>query len=224
MKFIAKYWGKVYKKDQKKGENGEKLVERCEEKGWGLMQSKEPKAEEIYLISGNLLDLINPRHPLILLSKKIPWGFFDKEFSRYYKESGRPAKRTRLMVGLLILKQMYNLSDRKVVEEWVQNPYFQAFCGEVKFNWRYPCSPSDLSHFRKRIGRDGVEKIFEISVRLHGEKAEEKEIIVDTTVQEKNITFPTDLKLRKKIIGRCREIAFLEGVQLRRSYKRELKE
>jgi IS5 family transposase len=74
------------------------------------------------------------------------------------------------MVGLLILKQMYNLSDAKVVEMGVQNPYFQAFCGESRFRWDPPCASSDLTHFRKCVGEEGIKKIFEISVRLHGDK------------------------------------------------------
>ena len=74
------------------------------------------------------------------------------------------------MVGLLILKQMYNLSDAKVVEMGVQNPYFQAFCGESRFKWDPPCASSDLTHFRKCVGEEGIKKIFEISVRLHGDK------------------------------------------------------
>lgn len=68
-----------------------------------------------------------------------------------------------------------------------------------------------------------MEKIFQASVALHGEKAMEKEVVIDTTVQEKNITFPTDTKLRVKVVGRCWKLAAAEGIRLRRSYRRELK-
>ena len=188
------------------------------------MQTRSPKYRAPSLLYGDLLEQINPKHPLVILSKKIPWEEFDKAFASKYGKRGRPAKFTRLMVGLLILKQMYNLSDTKVVEMWTHSPYFQVFCGESRFRWDPPCASSDITHFRKRIGEDGVKKIFELSVKLHGDKILEKEVVVDTTVQEKNITFPTDTKLMCKIISRCRKIAKEEGIVLRRSFTRELPE
>jgi len=160
---------------------------------------------------------------LLLLAKKISWQLFEDEFKPLYSENGRPAKSIRLMVGLLLLKQLENLSDERVVEAWVQNPYFQAFCGMRHFQWCFPCNPSELVHFRKRIGESGAEKIFQASVLLHGDRALEREVVIDTTVQEKNITFPTDDKLRLKVIRRCWDLASKEAIQLRRSYRRELK-
>ena len=171
----------------------------------------------------DLLDQLNPKHPLLMLAKKIAWQFFEDEFKPLYSENGRPAKSIRLMVGLLLLKQLENLSDERVVEAWVQNPYFQAFCGMRHFQWCFPCNPSELVHFRKRIGESGAEKIFQASVLLHGDRALEREVVIDTTVQEKNITFPTDDKLRLKVIRRCWDLASKEAIQLRRSYRRELK-
>lgn len=109
------------------------------------------------------------------------------------------------------------------MEAWVQNPYCQVFCGMEYFQWQFPCGPSELVHFRKRIGEAGMEKIFQAPVALHGGKAMEKEEGIDTTVQEKNITFPTDTKLQVKVIGRCWKLAAAEGIRLRRSYRRELK-
>jgi len=171
----------------------------------------------------DLLDQLDPKDPLLLLAKKIPWMELEKEFAPLYAEKGRPAKPVRLMVGLLILKQIENLSDERVVEEWKRNPYFQAFCGIEQFQWRFPCEPSDLCHFRKRIGEKGFEKIFHISITIHGKAAQEQEVVVDTTVQEKNITFPTDSKLRMKVIFNCLKIAEKSQIPLRRTYRRELK-
>lgn len=172
----------------------------------------------------NLIDQLDPKDPLLLLAKQIPWEELENDFAPLYAKRGRPAQPIRLMVGLLILKQLENLSDEKVVEEWKRNPYFQVFCGINTFQSKLPCEPSDLCHFRKRIGEAGFEKIFKISVLLHGKEARETEIIVDTTVQEKNITYPTDTKLRVKVISRCWKIAKEENIKLRRSYSRELKE
>ncbi|WP_187647219.1 transposase [Nitrosophilus labii] len=94
-------------------------------------------------------------------------------------------------MGLLILKQLENLSDENIVLQWKRNLYYQYFCGMREYQPAYPCDPTDLVYFRKHIGKDGIEKIFAISIDLRGNAKEEKQVIVDTTVQEKNITYPT---------------------------------
>lgn len=175
------------------------------------------------LLRDDLLEQLNPKNPLLLLANKIPWETLERDLEPLYADGGRPAKPVRLMCGLLILKQMENLSDDHLMEQWVQNPYFQAFCGERVFQWQPPCAASDLSHFRKRLGEPGAEKIFARSVLLHGEKVLEKEVLIDTTVQEKNITFPTDSKLQSKAIAWCWKIGGEYGIKWRRSYKREMK-
>jgi IS5 family transposase len=188
------------------------------------MKSKSPPpGKQGHLLYQDLLKQLNPKHPLLALAQKLPWEMFEQEFVQFYSSMGRPAKPIRLMVGLLLLKQLENLSDERVVEAWVQNPYYQAFCGMEHFQWEFPCDPSDLVHFRKRLGEAGVEKIFQASVALHGKKSLEREVVIDTTVQEKNITFPTDTKLRIKVMKRCWKLAADEGVKLRRSYRRKLK-
>jgi IS5 family transposase len=154
-----------------------------------------------------------------LLANKIDWQQFETDFAPLYSSIGTPAKPIRLMIGLLILKQVYNLSDETVMGEWISNPYFQYFCGEVLFQWEFPCDPSELVHFRHRIGVGGVEKILAMSLLIDGKEALNEDVSIDTTVQEKNITYPTDTKLRVKIIEQCREIAETEGLELRQSYK-----
>ena len=186
------------------------------------MRAKPKKQPQGTFLYPDLLDQLNPKDPLLQLAKRIPWDSFEQEFAELYSEHGRPAKSTRLMVGLMLLKQLENLSDERVVEAWAQNPYYQAFCGMTEFQWSLPCDPTDLVYFRKRIGEDGARLIFETSVELHGDDAKEREITVDTTVQEKNVTFPTDLKLMEKVIKSCWIIADREGVQLRRSFRRTL--
>ena len=180
-------------------------------------------AKQSNFLYQDLLEQLNPKSPLLQLASKIPWAALEEEFLPLYAQMGRPAKPVRLMVGLLLLKQLENLSDERVVEAWVQNPYYQAFCGMKHFQWEFPCSPTDLTHFRKRIGEAGAEKIFQASVAVHGQKALEREVVIATTVQEKNITFPTDSKLRLKVIKRCWKLASQEKICLRRSYRRELK-
>ncbi len=136
---------------------------------------------------------------------------------------GAPAKPIRLMVSLLILKQLRNLSDESVVEQWRENVFYQYFSGETFYASKAPCVPTELVEFRKRIGEEGIELIFRESIRINGKDGEKKTLSADTTVQEKNITFPTDDKLFKKIIVKCRHIAAEENIELRQSYTQTVK-
>ncbi len=163
-------------------------------------------------------------HPLYKLAHEIEWKTFDDSFAKHYStKMGKPAKPIRLMVSLLILKQLRNLSDESIVEQWSENVYYQYFSGELYFAPKLPCVPTELVEFRKRIGPEGVELIFKESIRVNGKDAEDDHLSADTTIQEKNITYPTDDKLYKKIIDECRSIAADEGVELRRSYTQTIK-
>lgn len=189
------------------------------------MRSKNKRTSQLHFLAPTLKEQLNPKHELYLLSKEIDWGYFDREFAVFYSDRGRPAKEIRLMVGLLILKAIYNLSDEVLVEQhWEMNVYFQFFCGENLQRWGQPCAASDLPHFRQRIGEAGVEKILQYSIHKHGKDGEDPNVSIDTTAQEKNITYPTDAKLHKKIIDRCVKKAKKEHIKLRRSYKHTSKQ
>lgn len=187
------------------------------------MQNKPSASPQISFLMPTLAEQLDPRQPLKQLAEAIPWSEFETAFGKYYSLEGRPAKPVRLMVGLLLLKQMFNQGDETVVAGWVQNPYWQYFCGMQEFQWQVPCDPSDLVYFRQRLGEVGVQRIFQVSARLHGGQAQEPEVVVDTTVQEKNITYPTDSKLAHKIIRRCWKLADRHGVKLRRRYRKALR-
>lgn len=177
------------------------------------------------LFGEDLLLQLDPQDPLLKLAAVIPWSEFDESFAAHYSlHQGRPSIPIRRMVGLLILKQLENLSDEQLVVQYKRNPYYQAFCGAQQFERELPCDATELVHFRKRIGgAAGVEKIFRMSVRLHGHAAEETDVHIDTTVQEKNITYPTDSKLAIKIINRLNKLAKAEDIQQRRTYVKEVK-
>ena len=186
-----------------------------------------PKITQRDIFRPMLKDFIDPSHELILLANTIDWQYFEDEFSYFYcADNGSPSVPLRLMVGCLLLKQMYNLGDETLPISWVRDAYFQYFCGMTFFEHKFPFTPSDFSHFRKRIGVDGFEKIFAYSVKIHGKDVakQAKFVLSDTTVQENNTTFPTDAKLCKKVIDKCNKIAEREGIQQRQKHKKESKQ
>ena len=98
------------------------------------MKKPSPNPNQINFLHANLLDQLNPKHPLLQLAENIPWDDFEEAFSPLYSSCGpgKPGKPIRLMVGLSILKHLEDVSDEVLVNRWVQNPYYQAFCGEVE--------------------------------------------------------------------------------------------
>lgn len=195
-----------------------------------MLQESLPDQSQLNLYFPVLQQILNPKHELVKLSSVIKWHELEMNLSqKYNNDMGRPAKPIRLMCSLLILKYLYDLSDEGLIEQWVQNPYYQYFGGYSEFQWKQPCAASELVHFRYRIGRQGEELILRESIRIHddlsGKKKQrkprkEKRVFSDTTVQEKDITFPTDTKLYKKIVEGCRKIARENGIKVRQSYKR----
>jgi IS5 family transposase len=190
------------------------------------MLKKLPVRPQLEMFKTVLTSFIHPEHELCLLAQKLDWKGLEDEFAPLYGKVGRPSVPIRTIVGLLLLKQMYNLGDETVMERYLENPYWQHFCGEVYFQYKLPFDPSDFVHFRKRIGEKGMKKIFKMSIDLFDAdqvRREVKEVRVDTTVQEKNITFPTDRKLTEKVIEHCKRIARKEEITLKRTYGREIK-
>ena len=187
------------------------------------MLGKLPEKGQRDLFRPMLKDFIDMKHELAVLADKIDWSYFEKEFAPLYSDRGAPSVPIRLMVGCLMLKHLYNLGDERLPEFWVRDVYFQYFCGGEFFEHEFPFDPSDFVHFRTRVGEEGIGKIFAYSVRLHGKEVskESKFVLSDTTVQENNITFPTDAKLCKKVIDKCNKIAKKEGIIQRQRYTRE---
>lgn len=175
----------------------------------------------------NLSDMLNQSHPLYLLADKIDWEKFETAFQPLYcQDNGRPGKPIRLMCGLLILKHLRNLSDESLVEQWSENAYYQYFCGMQEFTPSSPCASSELVHFRKRIGEEGIELIFQESIRVNNEDDDDHHhdtAFIDSTVQEKNITYPTDAKLHKKIVKKVLDLVKKLNLPLRQSYTFVLK-
>ncbi len=188
------------------------------------MMGKQDKTPQLSIFDTPLERFINLDHELCILSKKINWDSIEDGFSIYYSKIGRPSVPIRRMIALLLLKHIYNLSDESIVDRWMENPYWQYFSGELVFQTNKPFDPTEFIHFRNRIGKEGAELLLKLSIQLFGKEAQEKEVLIDSTVQEKNITYPTDAKLHKRIIDKVNKIAKQEGIVLRQTYTRTLKQ
>ena len=172
----------------------------------------------------NLEDQLNQKHPLYILANKIDWDIFEERFKGLYSQNnGCPCVPIRRMVGLQIIKHLRNISDESVVEQWQENVYYQYFCGEQDLCVGTPCSATELVEFRKRIGTEGAELILKESILMNDDHDKDDTGFIDSTVQEKNVTFPTDAKLTKKVIKQCQKLSAEMELPVRQSYKRVLK-
>lgn len=189
------------------------------------MQHQNHKSS-LELFQSRLDQILNMEHALVRLAGAIDWSVFETEFGPCYSDGrGRPGKPIRLMVGLHYLKHAFNESDESVVERFLENPYWQYFCGLEYFEHQLPLDPTSLVKWRQRVGPDGLELLLQQTVataqRAKLLKASDcKRVNVDTTVQEKAIAFPTDSGLYYKMLTKLVKAARARGISLRQSYKR----
>lgn len=168
------------------------------------MKPKNTPLPQEDLFKNRLETMIDIKHKLVKLSELIDWQSFDNDWGKLFpSDQGAPATSTRMIAGLHYLKHLYDLSDEQVVERWVENPYWQYFCGEQFFSHHFPIHPTSMTKWRNRLGRHGVEKLLieTINTGLKSKTIKPNsltKVIVDTTVQEKNVAFPTDSKLLNK--------------------------
>ena len=171
--------------------------------------------------------IVDLRHPLVKLSTTVQWDRLDELFGQTFcADNGRPAVSTRLMVALHYLKYTLNLSDEAVLLAWVENPYHQYFSGMKWFEHRLPIDPSSMTRWRKRIGEAGAEQLLketiEAGLQLKAVKPSQlKRVNVDTTVQEKEIRFPTDARLYDRAREKLVKAAKARGIDLRQNYNRK---
>lgn len=177
------------------------------------------------LFKTELRHLVDERHPLVKLAGEVDWSSFEESFGQAYSDAGRPGIATRLMVALHYLKFTFDLSDELVVQGWTENPYWQFFSGEKFFQHELPIDPSSMTRWRKRVGEAGAEELLRETIRaglrLNFIKPTQlQRVNVDTTVQEKNVRFPTDARLLDLARERLVKQAQAEGIGLRQSYAR----
>jgi IS5 family transposase len=182
------------------------------------------------LFRHRLDNIISLKHPLVRLAQRIDWEAMNQLFGEYYEETavGQPPKPTRLMAGLLYLKHTFALSDEALISRWVENAYWQYFCGETYFQHEPPIHPTSLTRYRQRLGQAGCEELLQLTIEAGVaerviDQRDMAEVLVDTTVMGKAITYPTDSKLYLKSLLRLNREAKAHGIVLRQSYTRTAK-
>ncbi len=189
-----------------------------------MSQPRDDRQRE--LLRPALEQIIDMGHPLVLLAGKIDWGFLDRELGGVYKPgAGHPPLPIRLMAGLLILKHMHSLSDEALCARWVENPYYQYFCGEEVFRHELRFDRSSLTRWRQRLGEERLASLIQESLRVAFETGalatkDMERVVVDTTVQPKNVAHPTDARLTHEAIVKLVAFAKRHGIELRQSYRR----
>ncbi len=181
------------------------------------------------LLQPALDQIIALGHPLVRLGREIDWAFLERRLGEVYKtHDGHPPLPIRLVAGLLILKHMHSLSDEQLCARWVENPYWQHFCGEQVFQHKAPFDRSSLTRWRQRLGEERLAALIQESLRVaHATGAlaprDLERVAVDTTVQPKAIAHPSDARLTHKAIVKVVAFAKANGVALRQSYLRVAK-
>jgi transposase, IS5 family len=178
------------------------------------------------LFRSRLDQIIDLKHALVKLRRQMDWPFLEKTCGAVYTDvAGRPPLPTKLMVGLEVLKYAYNLSDERICEAWLENPYFQYFCGEEFFQHKLPFDRSSMTRWRQRMGEEKLKALLQeslaVAVKTEALKpAELTAVVVDTTAPPKNVMFPTDAKLINRARERLVGLAKKHGVALRQTYSR----
>lgn len=189
------------------------------------MPPKKPAPRSDELFRSQLDNMIDMEHVLVKLARLIDWSRFDDAYGRFYHHKGRPGLPTRLMAGLHLLKHMEGLSDEAVCARWVENPYYQYFCGEQYFRHKLVLDRSSMTRWRGRIGADDLELLLAetLSVALRTQAVTRQaceRVTLDTTVQTKAVAHPTDSHLLMRGIERLNALAKKHGLVLRQSFLR----
>lgn len=177
------------------------------------------------LFRQELAQMINQKHELCYMADIIDWEKADGIVQGWFTSTdGAPAKPSRLIVGLFLLKQLFDVSDENLPRRWVENPYWQYFCGEVFFQHEFPLHPTSMTKWRNRMKEGDAEKLLLLTIELGIKtktikRSDMKRVNVDTTVQEKAISYPTDAKLIDKAIRKLGELSKRFNLPIKQSYK-----
>ena len=178
------------------------------------------------LFKARLDQIVDMGHPVTRLAASIDWAFLERTLGSVYTDApGQPPLPTRLMAGLAILKHMHDLSDEALCARWLENPYYQLFCGEEFFRHKAPFDRSSMTRWRQRMGEERLVALLQESLATAARTGAAKpaafaQAIIDTTVQPKAVSHPTDAKLMNRARERLVRLAEAHGVGLRQSYQR----
>ena len=190
-----------------------------------LMKSKIKKEHNADLFREELTQMINLDHPLCQLAEAIDWSIADDIVLSWFKDSGGcPVKSTRLIAGLFFLKQLFAVGDDDLPGRWVENPYWQYFCGEMYFQHEFPMHPTSMTKWRQRMSESDAERLLSLTVAVGLKtktikRSDLKRVNVDTTVQEKAVTYPTDAKLMQKAIQKLGKLCKETELPIKQNYK-----
>src|SRR5215472_3871929 len=196
------------------------------ERGFAMRPRERRESSEQDLFRSRLDQIIDMKHALVKLARAIDWGFLERTFGAAYTDKpGQPPLPTRLMAGLTILKHTYDLSDEALCDRWVENPYFQYFCGEEFFQHALVFDRSSLTRWRQRMGQEKLKALLQeslaVATRTDAMRPSDlARVVIDTTVQPKAVMFPTDAKLLNRARERLVRLTKKLGVSLRQSYAR----
>jgi IS5 family transposase len=157
---------------------------------------------------------------LVNLAELIDWSMFETRWAEFFpSRTGRPATSPRLIAGLMYLQHTFGCSDEDLIWTWVENPYWQHFCGEIYFQHQAPIGPSSMTRWRQRIGEKGVERLLKEAIEAahRGNVVKVKsfeKVIVDTTVMEKAVANPTDSRLLERGWQYLVKLAAILGIRI----------
>jgi transposase, IS5 family len=187
------------------------------------MTPKKQPQSDLDIFKSRLDNMIDMKHPMVLLAQRIDWDEITASFGKFFTEKGRPALPTRLLVGLHLIKHMQGLSDEAVCAAWVENPYHQFFCGNQFFATKLVLDRSSMTRWRKRVGSEQLETLLAETLRIalatNATTPEAFErVTVDTTVQTKAVAHPSDAQLLLRAIQTLARMAKAKGIKLRQSF------
>ena len=158
-----------------------------------------PLFPELFPFGGKL----NENNRWLRIADLIPWEKLEEEYAKHFSDVGRPAKDAQLVIGLLLLKHMTGLSDEGIVQDVLENPYMQVFCGFEKFVTEEILDPSTLTKMRERLGLEFFKELEKKTYKLLIDRKiiKAKGMLVDATVFPEEIKYPNDVGLLNDVRG-----------------------
>lgn len=138
------------------------------------------------------------------MARLIDWSVFESRWAEFFpSKTGRPASSPRLIAGLLYLQHTFACSDKDLPWTRVENQYWQDFCGETYFQHELPIEHSSMTRWRQHLGEEGVERLptETIKAACRGKVVKAmsfEKIIIDITVMEKAVAYPTGSRLLER--------------------------